>query len=390
MEKIRVAFFAELLIRNHDGSTRTMFQLLERIDYSRFEFLFISATKTNNILHSPNHRVGSVTIPFNNNYQVALPFLSRKKLLKLLEGFKPDVIHIATPSMLGHFGVTYAKQHAIPVITIYHTHFVSYVDYYLRKLPVFIKPLKNRLVKVEREFYNKCDVIYVPSESMLSKLISYGIEAGRLKIWKRGMDNSLFNPSKKDQSWIKQVTGNDRKNVLFASRLVWEKNLQTLIDVYRLAKERQLPYNFIVAGDGQARSACERQMKGAFFTGTLTHSKLATLYASSDVFLFPSVSETYGNVVAEAMACGLPCVIADGGGSQDFIRHGENGFKCDPFDAEAYLQYIKIVLEDQALAKQFSEESIMAVKHLNWDLLAGTYFGELALLSNKNTTAVNA
>ena len=137
----------------------------------------------------------------------------------------------------------------------------------------------------------------------------------------------------------------------------------------------------MIAGDGSALKACKARMPGAVFTGKISHQQLAVLYASADVFLFPSVSEAYGNVVLEAMASGLPCVIADGGGSADFITQGINGFKCRPYDAKDYVAKIHCVLQNTALSNQFAEEGLSYSSVFSWDELAETYFTDLELLA---------
>ena len=124
-------------------------------------------------------------------------------------------------------------------------------------------------------------------------------------------------------------------------------------------------------------------MPNACFLGFLVHEKLADIYASSDVFFFPSVTETFGNVVLEAMASGLPCVIADSGGSKDFIRHGENGFLCNPSDAGDFLNRISEIIEQPELSKSLSEKGIKTTKKYVWENLAGEYFGDLESLALK-------
>jgi glycosyltransferase involved in cell wall biosynthesis len=130
-----------------------------------------------------------------------------------------------------------------------------------------------------------------------------------------------------------------------------------------ICKRPGLAFNFLVVGGGSALKACKLQMPGAIFTGKVNHAQLAVLYASADVFVFPSVSETYGNVVLEAMASGLPCVIADGGGSADFIEQGVNGFKCGPYSPRDYVEKICIVLANEALKQQFCRGGVAVQQH---------------------------
>jgi len=146
-------------------------------------------------------------------------------------------------------------------------------------------------------------------------------------------------------------------------------------------KSKKLPYNLLVAGAGEAEKVCREQMPDAIFTGKVDHNTLSELYASADVFLFPSVSESFGNVVLEAMASGLPCVIAAGGGSQDFIEQGVNGFKCAPYDEGDYLEKIERILQDPVLWQQFSGQGRRYSFAHDWSQLANVYFEDLQHLT---------
>ncbi|RZK82399.1 MAG: glycosyltransferase family 1 protein, partial [Pedobacter sp.] len=317
------------------------------------------------------------------NYTMALPGLAKKKLKKKLNEFDADVIHIATPSLLGAYALKYAAKHDIPVISIYHTHFISYIDYYFKYAPFLIGKVKQAIAGSQKAFYNNCDKVYIPAECIREELSEMGVKRKRMKIWKRGIDTALFSPDKSDVRLMHKLTGNTYPTIIFASRLVWEKNLETLFRVYDKFQQSELKVNFLVVGDGVALKASKVKMKNAVFTGKVSHETLSVLYASSSLFLFTSVSETYGNVVLEAMASGLPCVIADGGGSADFIKQGVNGFKCDPFDEHDYFIRIAEVLSNEHLKSQFITEGLQFSNKLSWDQLADTYFEDVLKLSGK-------
>ncbi len=384
---IRIAFFAEILFEEYDGAARTMFQIINRIDIERFSFFFIYGKGPEEIEGHASIRIPTLNTGLNADYSISLPALVKGQIKQQLDAFQPDVIHIATPSLLGFFALRYARSRNIPVISLYHTNFLSYIPYYFRKVPTLIKPVQRWMTSATRRFYNNCDVVYVPSCAMQKQLEDLGVERDKMILWQRGIDLKLFNPEKRDRAYVRDITGNDNPNILFASRLVWEKNIQTLIEIYKRLQRSHLPHNFIVAGDGAAGEEMKRQMPEAIFLGTLSHSDLAKLYASSDIFVFPSISETYGKVVVEAMASGLPCVIADGGGSADLVRHGQTGYKCLPRSAEDFLIYIRMLLADPTLHKFISDTGIAYTEKLDWKNLVDRYFDEvtrLGLQSNKN------
>jgi glycosyltransferase involved in cell wall biosynthesis len=381
LRKIKVAFFADILVEDFDGAVRTIFQLIKRIDSARFEYLFIYGAGPDKLLEFDGLKIPSIPLPINTNYSIALPILAKKRINNKLQAFGADVIHISTPSFLGNFGLDYANLMGLPVISIYHTHFISYVDYYFKYAPIFIKGLKQRIAQGHKSFYNRCDKVYVPSETIKTELREMGVYASKMKIWKRGIDAFMFSPDKKDKSIIRRLTSNNYPTIIFASRLVWEKNLETLFAIYDNMQVSTKPVNFLIVGDGAAWLACEARMPKAIFTGKIAHQQLACLYASADVFLFPSVSEAYGNVVIEAMASGLPCVIADGGGSGDFIEQGMNGFKCTPYDAADYVEKIELLLSNKALSIQFAAEGLQSSRKLSWEMLAQTYFEDVRSLA---------
>ncbi|MEI6409018.1 MAG: glycosyltransferase family 1 protein [Bacteroidota bacterium] len=381
LKKVKIAFFAEILIEDFDGASRTMFQLIHRIPADQFEFLFICGVGPDEIHGFECLTIPAVTIPINKTYKMAVPWFSGALMRKKLETFQPDVVHIATPSLLGEFALKYANRQQIPVLTIYHTHFISYIDYYLKSSPRLANYVRSIIAKNQERFYGRCDRIYVPSEEMRLALLSWHVDEKRLQLWQRGIDTDLFSPKKRNTPTMRALTGNDKPVVLFASRLVWEKNLETLCGIYQLMQDKGLDYNLLVVGDGVALEACQRRMPKAIFTGKADHAQLSVFYASSDVFLFPSISESYGNVVIEAMASGLPCVIADGGGSRNFIQQGINGFLCQPNAPEDYLNRITMLLQDAQLHRAIAEAGLHYSRALSWDDLAAVYFRDLAQMA---------
>ena len=382
--KIKIAFFAEILLEHFDGASRTIFNIIRRIPKGRFEVVFYCGIPPNGPFEYPYFVVPTLGIPFNKDYSIAIPQLVYFQLRHHLNKFNPDIIHISTPSLLGNFALGYGRSQNIPITTIYHTHFISYIDYYLEKIPSMIPPVKNWIIKNQKSFYEKCDLVYVPTKNMVSELESYGISSHNFKLWPRGINTARFSPEKRDVSKLRNITGNGYQNILFASRLVWEKNLKTLVKIYQDAEAKSWKVNFIIAGDGVAKESLQKQMPKAFFLGYLEHVALATIYASSDVFLFTSISETYGNVVAEAMASGLPCVIANGGGSAHFVENGVNGFLCEPDISQEYTSYLQQVLENDSLRNTFIMKGLAFTSKLKWEHLTTSYFNDLENLASLN------
>ena len=383
-DKIRVAFFSDILIRDFDGAMRTMYQIIDRIPPDRFEFLFFTTTPPE-VSSSQNFvKVSAVCIPFHSTYRMATPiFPSSLAIQRKLKEFSPHIIHIATPSPLGFFALDYGKKAGIPVVSIYHTHFISYVEYYCRFVPFMIPYFKRWVGRYTSLFYRQCALILTPTVAVKRELECLGVVPEKTRIWGRGIDGKLFNPMKKDKDFIRSITKNEKPCILFASRLVWEKNLKTLIKIYKQAIREQLPFNFIIAGTGIAADVLKREMHGAFFLNHVGHDQLAVLYASCDYFLFTSNTEAYGNVVIEAMASGLPCVVAEGGGPSSFIRNGYNGLVCKTFTPESYLSAVKLLHEDTFFRDQLVKNALDFARRLDWSALAEIYFWNIENICNE-------
>ena len=388
--KKKVAFFAEILVKHYDGASRTMFHIIDRIPKDKFEFSFICGVAPEERFEHQVMKVCSTSIPFNSTYKVATPLLDIKKIWGHLDEFKPDIIHVASPSPLGNLALWYAKKHNIPTVGIYHTHFISYVDYYLEKIPLVLPAVKNQVVKGQRKFYDKFDKLYVPTTQMVKELGDYGFATEHMSLWQRGLDHTVFHPGQKDIDALKNITGNDKPTIIYASRLVWEKNLQTLAALYKLIQANGAKYNILVAGDGVAMAELQKLMPEAYFLGKVPQQELAMLYASCDAFVFPSVTETYGNVVVEAMASGCPCVIAAGGGSQSHVQDGRTGYLCPPNDADAYMQAIDHLIANPSHTAAMVQTGYKYTADLDWDKLCQRYFSEISDMADRHYTLKSA
>ncbi|HBK41423.1 MULTISPECIES: glycosyltransferase family 4 protein [unclassified Proteiniphilum] len=379
---VKVAFFADILIKDFDGAIKTIYQLIERIPKVGFAYTFFTGTAPEHRFKHKVIKTPAIRIPFNISYKMAFPRLSRAKLLLSLSKLNPDVVHITTPSAIGFFGLDYAKRNNKPVLSIYHTHFVSYVKYYLKYAPFLIKPVESVIKKIYKVFYNQCDIVYVPTQKIMEELQAYGVSGSVMKLWQRGIDSHLFNPSKRDINFIRNLTGNDKPCILFVSRLVWEKNVETLFGIYDEIESQGIDVNFVIAGNGVAEEKAKLKMKNAIFLGFLDHENLAKVYASCDIFVFTSISETYGNVVIEAMSSGCVPVIANGGGSKALVKDGITGFLCEPDNPTDYINKIKTLLNNKQLREKMQTAGYEYALPLCWDELSREYFKDIESLAH--------
>lgn len=245
---------------------------------------------------------------------------SLHKLLRSWQQQRPDVLYIATEGPLGLSALRAAGRLRIPVVSGFHTNFQQYTGHYGVSL------LTSALTGYLRWFHNRTRMTLVPSASQQMTLQRRGFE--RLQMLARGVDSKLFHPTKRCSA-LRQSWGLDDQAiaVLHVGRLAAEKNLGLLCSSFRALQQAypQRQLKLILVGDGPQRASLQQQMPDAIFCGLQRGEALAAHYASGDLFVFPSLSETFGNVVLEALASGLGVVAFDQAAAAQHIRHGHSG-----------------------------------------------------------------
>jgi len=311
--------------------------------------------------------VPSVKAPGRPEYRITTGFPDDAR--EKLEDFDPDIVHIATPDILGYKALKWARKNSVPVVSSFHTHFTSYLKYYKLGL---MEPLGWKYL---RWFYGQCEHVYVPTESMAQELRDQQIDTN-LKIWARGIDVEKFNPSYRNPSWRKKVGfSEDDIVVTFVSRLVWEKNLELFADVVQDVQKTEPKLKALVVGDGPAMTGLKQMMPNAAYLGFLKGEELSSAYANSDIFFFPSDTETFGNVTLEAMASGLPCLVADAVGSKSLVAQNKNGFLGDVNDPETFKKYLKKLVDDSDLRQKMSAESLTRAEDYSWESINNNLLG---------------
>ncbi len=373
-KKIRVALFTDVLKENLDGVTYTLYNLIERIPKGRFEFLFITPFPPSEKVTLPYPVIVCryIKMPLQEGYRLAIPFFDRN-LRNALYQFKPDLVHFTTPSFLGRYALKYALANRLPLVSTYHTHFPNYVDYYFKYLP-FLKFLGALVPPILRYFYNKCNLVYVPTRPVLEDLVKIDIDRAHLTIWGRGIDTVKFNPHKRDNAFIDRLCGRGTIRILFVSRLYWVKEIGTIVGIYKKLSATHPNVKMIITGDGPQRRYMEKRMPDAVFTGKVLHDELPRIYASCDIFLFPSITETFGNVNLEAMASGLPVVAAAKGGQLGIIREGETGYLVEPKNIDAFCEKLAYLIDNPAVLKRMGKKAFEYARSQKWDVLCRKMF----------------
>jgi len=360
--RLRIALVSSSYNYIKDGIALTMNRLVSFLESRGVDVLVVApVSKTAAFPHSGTLvPVASVPLPFRPEYRVALglPHEARWRIM----AFNPHIIHITVPDLLGYQALRFGRSFGVPVVASYHTRYETYLKYYPG-----LELLRPLLKSYLRFFYRSCQNVYVPSESMAQVLADHGI-AENVSLWSRGVDTDRFSPAKRSQLWQQRYgIGDNKPVVIFISRLVREKELATLAAVFNgLADGANVP-GCVVVGDGPERAWLEAQIPNAIFTGFLDGEDLARAYASSDVFFFPSETESFGNVTLEAMASGLPTVCADATGSRSLVVHGETGYLASPRDIQGFLTHVRQLLNDANLRRRLGAAARVRSLHYSWD-----------------------
>ncbi|WP_122321705.1 glycosyltransferase family 4 protein [Pseudomonas cichorii] len=305
---------------------------------------------------------------------------SMHKLLRRWQRRRPDVLYIATEGPLGLSALRAARRLGIAVISGFHTNFPQYTQQYGMG---FITRLLTHYL---RWFHNRSRMTLVPSISQKMELERRGFE--RIELLSRGVDSQLFHPSRRSQAlrenWGLQVGDTA---ILHVGRLAPEKNLGLLKTCFETLKASypRRTLKLIVVGDGPQRAPLEQQIPDAIFCGTQRGEALAAHYASGDLFLFPSLTETFGNVVLEALASGLGVVAYDEAAAGQHIRHGHNGALAMPGDEEAFIDAARWLVEDSEALRRVRLNARKHASRQGWTTIIDQF--EQQLLSVNDSEA---
>lgn len=380
MKELRVALFTGNYNHIRDGVSLTLNRLVHYLESQNIPVLVFGPSNKNPAIDHCGELVVTPSIPMlvpgREEYRIATHFNRAAK--KRLKEFNPTLIHIATPDGLGIGALRWAKKNNIPKVTSYHTHFLSYTEYY----SLYLTPIKKPFKMMMKWFYKQFTHTYVPSKSMIEELHREGIP-GNMKIWARGIDTDRFNPNKRDMEWRRKVGFNDDDIVVtFVSRLVWEKELRTYIDSVNHLQKINPRVRALVVGSGQAEEEAKQLLPSAHFAGFAKGEDLARAYASADIFMFPSHTETFGNVTLEAMASGLPCIVADAIGSKSLVDDGVNGYLAEKENVEDFTKKLQNVVSDSEKRIEMGKKSREMALLYQWDSInAGLVKNYMEVLS---------
>ena len=358
---LRIALFSGNYNYVRDGANQALNRLVAYLLRQGVEVRVYSPTTDTPAFEPAGDLVSvpSFPVPGRPEYRVALRLTRR--LRKDLRRFAPDLVHVASPDPVGHAAVAWARKRSLPVIASVHTRFETYPRYYGL---AFLEPLVEAML---RRFYRRCDAIVAPSESFAQMLRGQRMNYD-VGIWTRGVDEAIFHPLQRDLSWRQALGIDDDVPVIgFIGRLVMEKGLDVFSDSVEELARRGVPHKVLVVGDGPARGWFESRLPNAIFAGFLTDTGLGRAVASMDMLFNPSVTEAFGNVTQEAMACAIPVVAARATGSDSLVREGVTGRLIQPGAIHSFADALEAYCLKMDLRELHGRAGLDLARRSRWD-----------------------
>jgi len=337
---LRISFVTETYPPDVNGVAMTLQRIVEGLQSLGHDVWLVRprpSRSANQDMQGNESLVRGIPIPMYPELKLGLP--AKRYLVRLWSRNRPDLVHVATEGPLGWSAIQAAKKLKIPITSDFRTNFHAYSAFYNLGF------LKKAILGYMRKFHNATQCTMVPTDELGQSLAPLGFQ--RLVVIPRGIDTDLFDPAKRSLE-LRRVwgVGPDTTVLLSVGRLAAEKNLDLTVKAYQHARSKGGDVRLVVVGDGPLREQIAKACPDAIFTGTQRGESLAAHYASADVFIFPSVTETFGNVTLEAMASGLAVVAFDCAAARQLIRHAESGCLAALGDESGFLGLTQRLVSD--------------------------------------------
>jgi glycosyltransferase involved in cell wall biosynthesis len=363
---LRIAVVTETWPPEVNGVAMTLAKLVQGLSHRNHDVQLIRPrqTKTDSPMSDSSLEevlMRGMPIPRYPELKLGLP--SKKTLVKTWTLRRPDVVHIATEGPLGWSALQAAKVLKLPVTSDFRTNFQSYSKHY------GVGWLRKPIVAYLRKFHNATACTMVPTRELMRTLSQNGF--ANLKVVSRGVDTKLFNISKRDTSLRSSWGATDDTKVLISvGRMAPEKNLDQVLKTYEALKVTGQAFKLVMVGDGPLKEQFQKRYPEIIFPGMLSQSNLAAYYASSDLFIFPSQTETFGNVTLEALASGIPVLAFDCAAARDWVQTGINGWLVAENNPEGFAAQAVAIFNSKDLLDQITQSTRQQVVHLDWDQIA--------------------
>ncbi|GHB01987.1 glycosyltransferase family 4 protein [Modicisalibacter luteus] len=316
-------------------------------------------------------QVRGIRVPRYTDVQLGVP--SRRAMAALWRKARPDILYIATEGPLGWSALNLARHLGIPVVSGFHTNFDHYAGDY------GVGWMKRPVCTVLRHFHNRTQATLVPTAQRAAELSAIGFK--NVHVLGRGIDADHFGPHRRDSELRRAWGVTEHQPVaLHVGRLAQEKNLTLLAETFEAMQRCQPDLLPVLVGDGPQRAALQKRLPNAIFTGFVDADSLARHYASADMFVFPSLSETYGNVVNEAMASALGIVAFDYAAAAEMIENGRNGLVVPFGDDRAFIDAAVALCQQPVRYSQLGNAARLRVESQRWSHIADQYLDILRQL----------
>jgi glycosyltransferase involved in cell wall biosynthesis len=358
---LRVALFSGNYNYVRDGANQALNRLVDYLLRQGVHVRVYSPTVAHPAFPATGDLIDVPAIPIPGRSEYRLPISLSGQVRRDLAEFNPNVVHISSPDFVGHRAVTWARRNRIAVVASVHTRFDTYLAYYRLQA---LEPLARGIM---RRLYRRCEVVMAPAESVAAVLRAQRMNRD-ITIWGRGVDREQFNPERRDMEWRRaQGIADDEMIIAFLGRVVMEKGLDVFSDAIHAFATFGLNHRVLVIGDGPARPWFEEQLPDAIFIGQQTGDDLARALASADVFLNPSITEAFGNVTLESMACALPVIAAEATGATNLVRPGITGSLVDGTEPDEFADALAAYAKDPELRSRHGRAGFEVAQRMDWD-----------------------
>ncbi|MGR0319995.1 glycosyltransferase [Agromyces sp. ZXT2-3] len=360
---MRVALLAESFLPHMNGVTHSLLQVLGHLERRGHEALVVAPRSgpVDHGLHGARTELLR-SMPMPGYPEVRVTFAGSRRLAATLADFAPDVVHLASPFVLGWQGVVAAERVGAPSVAVYQTDVPAYAERY--RVPGAAPMLATHVGRLHR----RATLTLAPSSAAIAQLEGYGVQ--RMRRWARGVDTERFRPERRSAQWRRRYAADDEVLVGYVGRLAPEKQVEDLRAVAAMEGVR-----LVVIGDGPSRPALEAMLPDAAFTGFLGGDALAEAMASLDVFVHPGESETFCQTVQEALASGVPVVATGRGGPLDLVSSSRDGWLYRPGDLDELVGRVRDLAGDDAKRRAFGRAAREGVAGRSWSALGDELLG---------------
>lgn len=363
MAGVRILVVAESFLPHMNGVTNSVLRIVDHYTASGDDVAIIAPQwpRADTSLRTACGRRVKVrripSVPLAGYPDVRIATTSAAALRRRITDFEPDVIHLASPTVLGGRAVVAAQKLGVPTVAVYQTDIPGYTARY--GMP-FLESASWQLL---RDVHNRASLTLAPSTATRDQLVAHGVE--RVHLWRRGVDTSLFSPSLRSERLRAKLAGSGERIVLYVGRLAPEKQVEDLKVIHDMPGVR-----LVIVGEGPERDALRRHMPRARFTGFRSGTDLATHLASADLFIHPGELETFGQTIQEAMASGLPVIAPRSGGPVDLVTPSRTGWLYTPGMLDELREAATDLLFDDAKRAAFGEAAQDSVRKRTWPVLS--------------------